>query len=518
MRTRGLPLLENTQGKLQSGYKAIPPAYLLPEGNFYNPVYFPLRAVYPQPDSVTPTDAHHRNSHVGVEWECPIRVMFGGMYRSMSVSGVPGITGGSWFSLDAYGNLVPGDDYLNIKIPASAPAGTYNIVVTVWDGITSVTFRFSHTRGNKWLFGAPSAAGLGNGSSPADPMAWADIYKGYNVEGPSKGKTLCLLSGFYPAPEYDFNPLFNARNLLSMPGQTAQFSCKFNDRASDRFMGRIEIRDLNITGQGLINTDSLYHRLTTFKNRFINITKSGATNNQSCRFTTGLGGSGFRQNIVDTQGYYENCLLTANESYSIENQLMDRETYVITNPLITTVGYLSGVGDDDPLWFPKGGIKNCEMSWLKFDAPTVNAGTEGLLKPYAGATDYGANPANQICNILVQNCFIRCNGGEAFMSATASNGSGNPITANIYSLRNTIIGGKVSASSFDESATIDRNTFFDRMVIQNVKGGVETGGLTGGYTVTNSECHGTSGIVDSNGNLTAGYSAYLGKRGVQVRQ
>jgi hypothetical protein len=506
--------LNPSDGRYESNYYPLPDAYRMTAGHFYNPLLCPpLRKVYPQDDSVTPVDAHHRVSRAGVPWECPIRVMYGGMDRYCEISGLPGATIGRWYGVDEFGNLQPDNDTLNIYW-SNPIAGTYNVVVRVWDQLSSVTFRFTHVCGLNWLFGAPSSAGLADGSSPADPMAWADVYKGYNVVGPSKGKTLCLLNGFYPAPEYDFNPAFNARNMVSMHGQTAQFSCKFNDRASDRFMGRIEIRDVDITASGLINTDSIYHRLVDYKCRFINITKSGITNNQACRFTVAVTGQ-FRKDLVSTQGYYENCTLTAVETYSIENHLIDRETYAITNPAITIVG---GAGDDDPVWMPKGGIKNCEMSWLKFDNPTVAAGTEGIIKPYAGATNYGTNPADQVCTLLIQNCFVRCNGGEAVMCASASNGPTNPITANIFVLRNTVIGGKLSSYNYDASATISRSTRFDRNVIQNIKGGVETTGGVGGYTVTNAQCHGTSGIVDANGNLTGSYLAYLGTNGEQVRK
>jgi hypothetical protein len=517
MRTHTVsPTLNPLTGKFQSGFLPTPPQYLLQNGNYYpNPFLKPMRAVYPKPDSVTPPDAHHRVSTAGIPWECPVRVMFGGLYRSATISGLPGAVLSSWFSLDAYGNLIPGNDYLNI-IWLNPVVGTYNVVVTVWDGTGDfVTLRWTHISypvghaSSGTLVGAPAAAGLGDGSSPSDPMAWSNIYLGYNVVGPSKGKTLALLGGFYPAPEYDFNPNFNARNMVNVRGHIPQFSCKFNDRASDRFVGGIEIRDVLITASGLLNTDALYHRLTDYKMRYVNITKSSGANNNSCRFTSGLGGSGFRQDIVSTESYHENCGLMAVESYSVENQLIDRADFKITN--LTTMG-------QHPVWLPKGGIKNCEMSWLRFDNPTVDAFTEGVIKPYCGATDYNTNPADQISNHLVQNCFIRSNGGEGIIAANASNGADKPITAKVYSLRNTVIGAKVWSANYDASSTISRATLFDRMVIQNTRGGIETGGITGGYTVTNSECHGTSGIVDSNGNLAAAYAAYIGQRGWQVRQ
>jgi len=499
-------------GKVKSGNALIPPQYKMTAGNFYDPPLFPMRKMYPMEDAVTPTDAHHRNSRAGVPWECPVRVMYGGVDRCATISGLPGATIGNFYGVDAYGNLQPDANYLNIFWANPVP-GTYNITVTVWDQISSVTFRWTHVCGVMWLFGAPEGAGLADGSSPADPMAWSNVYLGYNVIGPSKGKTLCLLNGFYPAPEYNCDPAFNSRNVVSMHGQTAAFSCKFNDKSSDRFLGGLEFRDVAIAGGGLVATEGVYHRVTDFKLRFINITKSGGANNQSCRFTSGWDGQ-FRKNIVTTQCYYDNCLLMANESYSIETQLIDRAVVNYSNSAITTLAA-------HPIWLPKGGIKNCEMSWLRFDNPTVNGSTEGIIKPYGGATHYGGTFADQVCTHLVQNCFVRCNGGAAIISMSASNGAAYPVIANAYLLRNTVIGGAVESygSAFGASdPNSSRASLYDRNVIQNPAGGLKIGGGTGGYTVTNSECHGVSGIVDSNGNLTAGYSAYLAKRGVQVRK
>lgn len=489
-------------------YAQTPDGVVWPESNVL-PAIVPLMKMSPIETSATPDVTWYKNSLEGVPWEYPVRVAGGSGIRFWVLrQGAPGMTidngafdeSGKW-SYGEAGNLKWGNPVV----------GSYTIIVDVFDQTDQVTFIWTHTCDEagdttKHIIGAPTSQGTGDGSSPANAMGLAQFYLGDTTISPTRNKCLHLLGGDYSlAPKFNMNPAYHSTNIGAYADQVPRFSCQFEDKGEDRFLGKIEFHDFVVTGGGLIQTIGFYERLVDYKIRCMRIAKSGGANNQSCRYTNGINGF-FRKHLVSTQFYLEDCQLQAFETYSIGSHLYERDNYKIVNPAITT---LPG---GTPIWFPKAGIQFTEISNCTFDNININAGTEGVLYPYNAGTFFGSNPDDQVCTIVCDYNIVRCAGGTNTMSNRASNGASYPVTANVYIRRCTLEGGGVGSENFEPEISA-RTTYFIANAIQNPNGGVAPDAVNA--IISQDECSGVSGVLDANGNLTGAFLSYLYTRGAE---
>ena len=488
-------------GRSQGSFEnlIIPSQAVFPAANWLAAVK-PMRKFWPVEDENTPAVSWHKCSYPSVSWSCPVRVMYGAGQRYWVLRQAPaGMTIGN-ATPDGNGDYQQGEAG-NLYWP-NPVAGTYTIVVDVFDQTDWQTFRWEHTcSASNFLIGSVSGSGNGSGADPDNTISWANTYLGDTILSPSQNKILLLRGGNYPASIVQLFPQYHSRNIGNFPSDSPPvFQCRFNDQGSYRFLTGIEWSGFTQTYEGIIQTGANVNNLFHWKNRFVNIAIAGDTDNQACHTSTGAGGV-FRQNVGSSQNYYQDIEIAAMDLYSIDNYLSERDDFVVTNPMRTAI--------NQPIWFPKSGVNDIEISFNKFDNPAVSGGTEGILYPYGSAT-YGTQ-----FTALVANNFVRCNGGIALHSNRASNG-GFSITSNVHAQRNTIVGGKVQSYNWDEvgTPTSVRRTHFDSNVIQNSDGGIAATSV--GFTSTRAECHATSGIVDSNGRLSSSYVSYLYQRGAQV--
>ena len=191
MRTHSLVLAENQDGKLQSGYQAANPAYILTAGRF-SPAKYPMRVNYPRPDAETSPYAYHRIWQTGEPIDIPIEAQWGARpYIYKILSAPSGWSIGEWLVLDGFGNLAINDAYGTLS-NSNPSAGLHSIVVGIWsaDGSEFLRATFSITFGNYGFFAAPADTGTGDGSSAANCMDFATAYGNDDTVSPAKDKIL----------------------------------------------------------------------------------------------------------------------------------------------------------------------------------------------------------------------------------------------------------------------------------------------------------------------------------------
>jgi len=494
------PMRNPATGKLQSTYRQMPPAAVFPPANWLAPV-LPMRAVYPIEDSNTPTISWHKCSHPGIPWGCPVRVMHGaGPRYGVLRSGAPGMILANG-TFDVNGKFTYGDDGLNI-IWANPVAGSYNIVVDIFDQTAWITFRWTHTcHADAFRFSSLSGAGSANGLTPSDPLSWANTYLGDTTVSPAQNKILMLRGDTYPLPIYQIRQEYNSRNIAGFPGDTMpKFNCRFNDHAHHRFLTGINWDNIDVKTNGIVHTDDNVNYLTSWKNLFSNIRQetieSPSSDNESCHTTMGLNGLGYRKCVLVSQNRYENVEVAATDMFSIESFLNERETFVITNPAYTTRGV-------NPVWYAKAACTYTEISHNVFNNPLVNGGSGGIISIQNSGTQGGF-----FARGVAEYNQINCNSGNAIRSNAAANNL--PIDAINWIRRNSVIGGKLDARNYDTDPGESRFTHYDSNAIQNTD--FANGGIVSeseGYDIVRHECVAASGVMDANFNLQSAYASYL---------
>jgi len=484
-------------GLLDSNYLPSPSGSVWPSANAL-PQIFPMRKMTAIDGA--PDDSYHKNSLPGVPWAYPYLVMLGSGPRFWVLrKGAPGMLMQNG-TFDENGKWLLGNGgVLRWDNPV---AGTYEIIVDVFDQFGSATWRHSHTCGDlsKHIIVSPNGSGAGDGSSAGNAMSWANAYLGDTVLSPAQGKVLHLIGGDYPAPIYQIFPQYHSRNIVHYAADNPAngspvFRCRFNDQGSYRFISGIEFNDMDWTANGILQTNVNADYLVSWRNRFINIRlASGTSENESCHVSMGTGGTYFRKGYVAYGNYYKDVEIAMTDMFSLEEFLNAQETIVHTNPAYTT---RSGI----PCCFAKSGVMYAEISGILFDNPSVSGGSQGIICLQNSITQ------GQFSRGFADYNFIRCNGGSAIRSNISS---GAPADAINWVRRNDVIGGLVDAKNFSAG----RFTYFDSNAIQNSNSA--NLGLTsdsGAYSADRHECVGSSGVFDSAGNLTGAFISYLYTRG-----
>ena len=500
-----LPNFYAAGGKFRGDFTPVPSGAIWPTNNVL-PQIFPMRKMTAIEDDNTPAEAYHRNSLPGVPWAYPHLVMLGSGPRLWVLrQGAPGmvIRNGTF---DENGKWTLGDaGVLEWDNPVS---GTYEIIVDVFDQIGQITWRYTHVCGDvsKHIIVSTSGAGTGDGSSAANAMSWANAYLGDTTLSPTQGKVLHLLGGDYTAALYQIFPQYHSRNIVHYGADdpangSPKFQCRFNDQGGHRVIAGIEFNDMDWPSNGIIQTGVNADYFLSWRNRFINIRNStdGSSDNESCHTSMGTGGAYFRKGYVAYQNYYEDVGIAFTDMFSLEEFVNGNEEAVHLNPAYTTRGV-------NPGWYAKSGCKFIEISHNRFDNPTVSAGSGGIVHIQNAATQGG------YARGFAEYNFIRCNGGNAIRSNSASNGL--PIDAINWIRRNDVIGGDITTNNYDSGVGGNRFTHFIANAIQNSDSA--TDGIdqnSGGYDVAQHECVGASGVFDSEGNLIGAFIEYLYTRG-----
>lgn len=491
--------LKEDRGVLKSGHKKPYTNNVFPFPAS-RPTIVPLVKLGPLADDVTHPISYHRCAFPGLLWEYPVRVMCGNGPRFAVIEEGPvGMTMGAGTVEKLNGDWTVNTQSLNLRWESPVP-GTYKIRIRVFDQNTSVVFKWTLVCSySLFWFVAPQAMGTGDGLMPENAASLANTYIGSEVVGPSKDKILVVRGGDYgDLTIYQCYRAFNSNNVIGFPDEWPKFHCRFNDQDSDRFYSGLEWDDMELSYEGVIQTNTQASRLTLWRCKFKNIRKIGqSNNNQAVWFTKGLGtaSTAYRTHILASENTYENISCGVNCHYSNKFLMSEREQMFVTDPLISFA--------NTPMWFPKSGNRLYEYSNNIFDNPTVNVSTEGIFMMHSGATNGGYNRG------FLERNFARCAGGAAVRLNTASN-VGYTTDSIVWMRDNTVIGGDVISLNWDGG----RFAYLDSNVIVNSSGGMHSSSVA--YQATGTECYGTSGIVDANGDLLESMSQWRGSRGRQL--
>lgn len=484
-----------------------------------------LISIYPRPDNETSTLAYHRVGYTGMPYSVPVRCAFGAFPYSASIIAAPaGVTIGPWLTLNGNGDLIQDANYCNINWP-NPVAGTHTFTIRVTDqeaNFQILTWTVVVGTANHY-FAAPTAMGLGNGSTPANAAAWSTVY-GANATTVSaaKDRILVVRGGAYPSHDfgYIFDSTYKAVTIMAYPGETPVFDGagggNWQTRASDSAIVGLTLNNYKrITNTWYpIATYGLAHRQLVWRINFNGCAgglpsanpadtgpNGGSHDNESLWFTDDLQSTTLRSNLVMSECVATNCYdMCAFDHYSTLNMLADRNVW--TTDEIST---------DEPIWFPKVSCKEYCIRGNIYDNPNT-ANTGPVIQMHNGLNSGVVNPSGEACFN-----FIRAKAGSS-SAGLAINVSSSSVSINNYIYRNTFIdcwirsadwnnvGGGVGQSHVTEMSNIIQ---CNPQLVQD--------GVANSITSLRAECQANSGVVDSNGYPTGSYAQYLGTRGSPIR-
>lgn len=481
---------------------AVPPAeaWRLPAGHV-EPARFPLTAIHPRPDSETPPEAYHRVAHPGMRWDCPVRAAFGSYpYHAQLVTAPAGMTIGSWLAKQPDCELTEDAAYCTLTW-LKPSAGTHPIAVRITDQEgTSVDFTWTlvvDTRHH--YFVAPTANGKGDGSSRADQAAFSSVYGASDTDpSPAKGKVVVLATGNY-ALDTSFHLVAawgKPVSIMAYPGDLPEIvasapGVRFLANSDDTMLTGLLLRGFRIRDAGIISTYDRVERLTVWRNAFVDCAGDPkVNNNESAWFCARTEGSVKRKHLLMSENTYTGCIdIAAGLFYTVGPLLSERDVFITTEAKIV-----------EPVWFPKA-VCDFELRRHRFDNPGTGAPPYGVLDP-SNNVEHGTASGEIRYNFVR----AKADGAAVFWNASAT-----AATKACHDYRNTYIGAAVVAKDWKKANNVD----FVANVMQNPLGGLAKD--SAGFTVRDGECHGTDGIVGTDGKLVGAWlEQYRGQRGYHI--
>jgi len=486
----------------------------------------PLRQFYPRPSEATMGIRHaHNTTYPGAKYECLVQA-YGGSppYLYEIVRGAPGMTIEGFLTADGSGDLWPTSSY-GVLTHDSMPSGSHSIAIRCTDQARNyVTFEWvldSDLSLN--FFTAPTASGSGLGTSEANPMAFADVYKGATTNSPAKGRVLRLLGGSYTGmPTIEVDAGFQPTSFAAVSGHTPVFTFILNNHANDFFISGIKFLGVPVSSFGVVNFPNLNHRITAHRITFDGCTDSSTeTANVACFGANDLtSGLYARENICIVDCTFKNSIgLHGYDFYAVDSYVFERNICIIDNPAITAQTHA---------WiFPKAGCYGGQIAYNKYDNPHIPASSDGIIQIYNGV---GENSKSRFISDIYYNKFRTGASGNTIRSNAARNlvtllvVPSVLVTNTFY--RNNISGGTNTVGNCDFDFNVEKQSFFDKNAIQSSNPSVivvstqtvsRPNSAPVWWTNTGTECQGTAGIFDANMNLNPAYSAHVGNIGAQLR-
>lgn len=492
--------------------------YNLSVQKYINDSGITLKKMYPMSDEVTFTYAHHRVAYPGMQWECPVRAMGGSNPRFYEIVKAPaGVTLGEWLVDDGNGDYVINRSYGLLTWP-SPIVGNHLIIIRCTDMYGRyVTFKWNLKCSTEHhLFVAPTARGTGDGSSHANAIGESSvIYNGSTT--PALNKVIVLTGGVYTSTNaMVLNASVGSASVIGYPGEEAIWKNRIAFNSSDCTVGFITIKEAITTDFGIIYSYNAVNRCSSFYNKFDSCINGDivTSNNQALHgFSAGVA---WRDNIIIINNTYIDCnKLHAFDIYNVNTLLSQCDEWIINN-------LPANANNSRSIWFPKARVREYEISFNKFDNPTVSLFGTGVIQAYSGydgtqggLLDYTGSIEYNFIRSFPGETAIQCNQAANF-SAMAS----TPTTVNVNIHRNTIINGNVSAKNWDYQYGINRRVTMRNNVYQATGGAnasvTSIGGVVDSVWFNNTDTLFGNGIVDSNGKLTAGNSLLRGISGSQV--
>ncbi len=485
----------------------------LPAGHFINAKQ-PMILVYPRPDTETGTFARHRWAYYDgvnpVEFSIPIGVSFGAYpYVFTLTSGPSGMAIGSAYNDANYGVLT----WTPTGIVTNAA-----VAITVTDqqnNTINVTFTISTSSSTSQFIFVDAVNGLdtnaGTFAAPLQTLAAAYGSTFATVVNP--GAICYLRAGTYTPPIYadqdintgwpmmEFSTAAKPAAMIGLPGDTLPVI----DMTSCGWGANINVDDLffkDLNPNGYLTTQTNYRlmwyvgagsqRLTADNVGWTNSGYGASADNNATGWFIDINNVNQAANI-----FLNGCYETNRQSGQPGNNYAGCSVYNAINMLVHGCYTIQDGLLCDGAWYLKsdstnGCIRGC----------TVNVGATG---GYTHAFDFGQAPDSQMNNN--ESCYNRAignggiflpfNGGFTFgpmwgyrnsCSGTPGMGSNDPTSGGPY--------------VYDSNAIQTSTT-----PMPPTGSSIQSDGLN---------LVETSGLLDSNGNLTIAYASYVGTVGAQI--
>lgn len=492
--------------------------YNLPIPNYINDSGITLQKMYPMDDALTNAYAHHRVAYPGMTWECPVRAMGGSNPRFYEIVKAPiGVTLGEWLVPDGNGDYVVNRDYGLLTWP-NPTAGNYLIIVRCTDMYGRyVTFKWSlNCSTANHMFIAPVSRGTGNGSTYANAIGEASVIFNGSTS-PALNKVMVFTAGDYTSTNtMHLSTSTGSASAIGYPGETAIWRNKIALDSSDCTVGFMNIIGASTTDFGVIYSYTAVNRISSFYNRFESCINGdiATSNNQALHGLSA--GVTWRDNVCIMNNTYIDCSkLHAFDFYNVNTLLSQCDEWIINN-------LPANANNSRSIWFPKARVKNYEISFNKFDNPTVSLPGTGVIQAYngydgtqGGILDYTGSIEYNFIRSYPNETAIQCNQAANFSAAAV-----NTATVNINIHRNTIINGNITARNWDYNYGINRRVTMLKNVYQPTGGANASvssiGGVADSVWFNNIDTLFGNNVVDGNGKLTVGNNALRGLTGAQV--
>ena len=498
-------------------------SWQLPTG-YYVPAKMPMTIVYPRPDSETSIYARHRIAYADsvAQYRIPISVQ-GGAYpfHYQLTTGPQGATIGQTYGTINYGIVT--------WTPATGTTGnyTFTVQVTDQDGKTASVTWTTVVDNSKFIFVDPKAPtnGTGTKASPFNTVSGLTVAYTSGTPSPYYGKAIYFRSGTTKIigpvaevdPEFAFANGLNPFVLLGYTGETAVLDMSgghFQNRngQNDVFIGELTLANghpWNIGGE----TDTVAYmsktgdnRLTVFENIFTNMQwnkGAGASSNQAV-FTFWYPG-GMRKYITFINNTMQNSSIAMmdyiNASYS-----------VIQGNKFTSMSGAPPYGG----FYLKASIQNTSVRENTAIGQDFGKGLVNIT----GQTDGGFTNGNiEVCYNLAMNK----SGAPAFIFQWSGGGQeSNTSPAYYWAYRNTFNSWMGGQNAWPYTVIEENNIHIDAKDAINGSGTYDQNyntSVSGGRTINKSnniKSTSTTGIIDSNGNLTGSTATMYGKVGAQI--
>jgi hypothetical protein len=488
----------------------------------------PMIQVYPRPDSETNTWARHRWAYYDganpVQYKIPLGVSFGAFpYVYTLQSGPPGMTIGATYWNPAWTSFqdaqAAGYGYLLWTPTASVSGATVSVLVTDQQMNTlTITFTVSTSSStSKFIFvdavNGSDTSGTGTISAP-----WQTYTKAFGATASTNvnANALCYFrAGTYTLPAQtvvsgvtitQVNTSIKPSALMGFPGDTppifSMTNCFFSDNGSPS-------TDLFVQG---LNPNDYTHSIYNMRWFWLNTGGTKRVTFEGNNWTNSGYGSSAPSNtpmfFMDfTQGQAKYIFVKNNSEERVTsghegNNIVGFDSYYVDRALVEGNTSISPTITVDGCWVFKSDITNSCMrgNFASFYDCAYGLGST-LQDPLAGTFN-------------IETCYNR-----SLLGIQAANGSSGPFfpinspgtvshpMTNQWCYRNSVTGNIGSNSPNEGSISIQSNAVQYQYAPAIVSGSAVTS--SGNVTAT-------SGLLDSNGNLTSAYSSYRGTVGAEI--
>jgi hypothetical protein len=482
-----------------------------PAGNWI-PAKQPMIQVYPRPDSETNTWARHRWAYYdgvnAVQYTIPLGVSFGAFpYVYQLLSGPPGMTIGAtvWQSGWSFAQAAAaGYGYLQWTPTGSVSGATVSVLVTDQQMKTlTITFTVSTSSApSRFIFvDAVNGNDSGAGSISAPLKTFNKVLGGYasalcyfrsgtytfTATGNTSGENYCLIGGASQPSAY-----------MGFPGDTPPVITMTSGILATKTGPDLFMQGLNPNGYDASSLNARFFWATgagndSARQTFDNNVWSNSGVNTGGSNATGYFIDGNDVSSLIPYTFINNCSETNRVSSSAANSYGGCSFYGAINPLVQGCSIVQSGLQMGGCFYFKSDVQNGCMR-----GNTANVGSGLITHTCDWGQENVTSPPSTTNGESCYNTMIATSYISMWLGNTFSLGP-------LWVYRNSIIGAP---------AFITTGSGGPYTVGSNAVQGITS--LPSGITDGGNNLLVASGLLDSNGNLTASYASYLGTVGAQI--